>query len=71
MMHLSPRALQPRLSMHLFRSRAAELWAVFFLAYRLTGITLFRQRAEMGLRALMASYPDWRWTEYISEEQTR
>ncbi|KAL6072095.1 DUF608 domain-containing protein [Balamuthia mandrillaris] len=50
----------------------AYLWASFLWAYNRTGVTIFLDRARNGIMDSMKYYPaQWRWTEYLSEEQAR
>ncbi len=48
------------------------LWACYLLAWRLSGLDLFVQRAREAIRATMDAYPDgWRWTNGFLQEQAR
>lgn len=50
----------------------AYLWACYLWAYQQTGYKLFYDRAEKGLRMMMAEYADtWRWGSGLSQEKAR
>jgi hypothetical protein len=50
----------------------AQMWAMFLWAYGHTGFERFYSAAVAGIADTMRYYPSqWRWTEYLSEEQAR
>lgn len=44
------------------------IWAPYIFAFAKSGMPLFLDRAYSGIAGTMAEYPNWRWTEYFSEE---
>jgi len=49
----------------------AYLWACFLWAHASTGYEGFLDRALRGIRATMAAYPRWRWTNGMTQELSR
>jgi hypothetical protein len=49
----------------------AYLWAAYLLAYALTGFDDYLERTTTAVRMTMAVYPDWRWTNGITQELAR
>ncbi|MBI4530986.1 MAG: hypothetical protein HY709_05635, partial [Candidatus Latescibacteria bacterium] len=49
----------------------AYLWASFLWAYALTGHNDFLDRTKNALRMTMNAYPNWRWTNGLTQEMAR
>ncbi len=49
----------------------AYLWASFLWAYQMTGYERFLSRTLTAIRMTMEAYPDWRWTNGITQEIAR
>ena len=49
----------------------AYLWAAYLLGYALTGYDGFLNKTQTALRTTMDVYPQWRWTNGITQEMAR
>jgi hypothetical protein len=49
----------------------AYLWACFIWAYALTGYSGFLERTLQAIRTIMQAYPNWKWTNGLSQEMAR
>jgi hypothetical protein len=49
----------------------AYLWAAYLLAFVLTGYEGFLTRTKTAIRMTVEAYPDWRWTNGLTQELAR